>query len=113
MSRISYFEISAKEPDKLIEFYETVLGWKITKWEGPFDYWQIITGDSDELGINSGMFRPRELFVGTVNTVTVENIDDALEKVIKNNGQVVVEKNTIPGYGYQAYCKDAEGLFSG
>lgn len=113
MSRVTHFEISVNEPEKLIEFYTMVFGWKITKWEGPIEYWLVSTGDPETPGIDGGMFKPGELFTGTVNTVEVEDIDAVVEKVINNGGQLVVEKNAIPGIGYQAYCKDVEGSIFG
>jgi predicted enzyme related to lactoylglutathione lyase len=32
MARITHFEIPANEPEKLTAFYETVFGWKFSKW---------------------------------------------------------------------------------
>jgi predicted enzyme related to lactoylglutathione lyase len=32
---------------------------------------------------------------------------------MQSGGQVVVEKNAIPGVGYLAYCKDVEGTIFG
>lgn len=113
MNRITHFEISANEPEKVVEFYETVFGWKITKWDGPIEYWMVSTGDPDTPGIDGGIIRPGELFTGTVNTVEVEDIDAMIVKAIENGGQLMVEKNTIPGIGYQAYCKDIEGTIFG
>ena len=52
MPRVVHFEINAKKPELLAEFYEKVFGWEIEKWEGPVDYWLITTGKEDESGIN-------------------------------------------------------------
>ena len=38
MPRIVHFEISVKEPEKVVDFYKKVFGWKATKWEGPQEY---------------------------------------------------------------------------
>ena len=113
MNRITHFEISANEPEKMVEFYESVFGWKITKWDGPIEYWMVATGDPETPGIDGGIFRPGELFTGTVNTVEVDDIDAMVEKVVENGGQLVVAKNPIPGIGHQAYCKDIEGTIFG
>ena len=113
MPRVQHFEISANDPEKLAAFYKNVFGWKVTKWEGPVDYWLIDTGDDEEPGINGGFSRPDELFSGTVNTVGVDDIDAYLEKVKQHSGEVVVEKHVIPGIGYNAYCKDIEGTVFG
>jgi uncharacterized protein len=113
MSRVVHFEIAANDPENLTAFYQNVFGWKITKWGGPQDYWVVSTGDPASPGIDGGIFRPNEWFNGTVNTIQVANLDEAVEKVKQNGGQVVVEKTVIPGVGYQVYCKDVEGTLFG
>jgi predicted enzyme related to lactoylglutathione lyase len=114
MSRVVHFEISANDPEVVIAFYKEVFGWKIDKWgEGPQEYWLVTTGDPSAPGINGGIFRPNEWFTGTVNTVEVADLDACLLKIMQSGGQVVVEKNAIPGVGYLAYCKDVEGTIFG
>lgn len=54
MPRVVHFEIDAKKPERAIEFYEKVFGWKIEKWKGPVDYWLIMTGKESESGIDGG-----------------------------------------------------------
>ncbi len=112
MLRVIHFEISANAPEKVAAFYKNVFGWKITKWEGPQEYWLVNTGESGN-GINGGIFRPREEFTATVNTIDVPDIDDYIEKVKRNGGQVVTEKMSIPDVGTMAYCKDVEGTLFG
>jgi predicted enzyme related to lactoylglutathione lyase len=113
MSRVVHFEIAANDPAKVTAFYQNVFGWKIASWGGPQDYWVVTTGDPASPGIDGGIFRPNEWFNGTVNTIQVQDLDAAVEKVKQNGGQVVVEKNLIPGVGYQVYCKDVEGTLFG
>jgi predicted enzyme related to lactoylglutathione lyase len=113
MSRVVHFEIAANDPEKVTAFYQNVFDWKIARWGGPQDYWVVTTGDQASPGIDGGIFRPNEWFNGTVNTIQVEDLDAAVEKVKQNGGQVVVEKTLIPGVGYQVYCKDVEGTLFG
>jgi predicted enzyme related to lactoylglutathione lyase len=113
MPRVVHFEITANDPEKVVPFYQKVFGWKIDKWPGPQDYWLVSTGDPASPGIDGGIFRPREIFTGTVNTIEVENIDEFIEKVKQNQGQIVTEKTVIPGVGHQVYCKDVEGTLFG
>lgn len=113
MPRVVHFEIPAKEPEKLIKFYRGVFGWEIKKWEGPVEYWLITTGEEGTPGINGAIFRPKDHFTATVNTVEVPDIDEYMEKVKQNGGRIVVEKSIIPGVGYSAYCKDVEGVLFG
>jgi hypothetical protein len=113
MPRVVHFEISAKEPEKVVDFYQKVFGWKVTKWEGPQEYWLVETGEAEEPGISGGIMRADEVFSGTVNSVDVPDIDAYIEKINQNGGEIVVEKHAIPGVGYNAYGKDVEGTLFG
>ena len=50
MPRVIHFEIIAEDVEKAIEFYAKTFGWKIEKWDGPMDYWLIMTGDPEAEG---------------------------------------------------------------
>jgi len=43
--RVIHFEINADNPEKATRFYEKVFGWKISKWKGPVDHWNVSTGE--------------------------------------------------------------------
>jgi predicted enzyme related to lactoylglutathione lyase len=113
MPRVVHFEITANDPEKVVAFYQEVFGWKITKYPGPQDYWLVTTGEPGTPGIDGGIFRPNEIFTATVNTIDVEDLDAAAEKVRAAGGQTVTPRSTIPGVGYQIYCKDVEGTLFG
>ncbi|WP_276699221.1 VOC family protein [Methanobacterium formicicum] len=34
MPKVIHFEIPAEEPERAVEFYRKVFGWKIDKWAG-------------------------------------------------------------------------------
>jgi uncharacterized protein len=44
MNRPVHFEIPAEDPERAIQFYEKVFGWKFDRWNGPIEYWTISTG---------------------------------------------------------------------
>ncbi|MHA2393898.1 MAG: VOC family protein [Promethearchaeota archaeon] len=113
MSRIVHFEMNVKDPEKSIKFYENVFGWKIEKWEGPMDYWLIMTGDENEPGIDGGLAFEQEGFPNVVNTIDVQNIDEVIKSIEKNGGEIIREKQPIPGVGWLAYFKDTEGIITG
>jgi hypothetical protein len=73
-TRVIHFEISANDPEKKVAFYQNVFGWKITKWEGPQEYWLVETSPSEEPGINGGIFQPNEVFTGIVNEVDIPGL---------------------------------------
>jgi len=75
MPRVVHFEITANDPEKTATFYNNVFGWKITKWGGPQEYWLVETGETEEPGINGGIFRSNEVLSGTVNSGDVKDID--------------------------------------
>jgi len=56
MNRPIHFEIPAEIPERAIRFYEKVFGWKFERWNGPMEYWNISTGDSQP-GIDGGLMR--------------------------------------------------------
>jgi predicted enzyme related to lactoylglutathione lyase len=49
----------------------------------------------------------------TVNTVDVDNVDEALRKVQANGGQVIMPKEEIPGVGWLAYVREPGGAVIG
>ena len=91
------------------EFYESVFGWKFTKWDGLRDYWLIKTGSPDEPGINGGLARRESKRVFSPNTINVSSIDESLDKIRERGGKILMLKTTISGVGYLAYFKDPEG----
>jgi uncharacterized protein len=119
VGRVVHFEIHARSPEDAARFYSTVFGWKVTKWEGPFPYWLVSTGES-EPGINGGILSRQggaPIEAAAVNayvcTIGVESLDDTIAAVTKNGGTIVVEKQEVPGIGTLAYAKDPEGNIFG
>lgn len=113
MNRFVHFELVTKDPEKTARFYREVFGWEIQKWEGPVEYWLVTSGGMDTPGINGGLMVADPVMNGTINTIEVEDIDAAIEKVKAHGGEVVLEKAAIPGVGYQAYIKDDSGIIVG
>lgn len=118
MPRVVHFEIHAADPDRAVNFYKTLFGWEFQKWEGPMEYWLVITGPNDQPGINGGLVRRQgeidgQAVIAYVCTVDVENLDASVEKAVNNGGQIALPKMPIPGMGWLAYCKDTEGNIFG
>lgn len=112
MSGIAYFEIQADNPDSAVRFYREVFGWDFMKQDGlPVPYWRIETN-----GMRGGLLkRPAPAPSsghGTnayVCSVEVDNLDAMADKIIKNGGQVALEKFAVPGVCWQGYFIDPEG----
>ena len=118
MPRVVHFEIHAADPDRAVNFYQTLFGWTFQKWEGPMDYWLIITGPDDQRGINGGLVRRQgeidgQAVIAYVCTIDVENLDASVQTALDNGGQIALPKMPIPGMGWLAYCKDTEGNIFG
>ena len=109
MPRVTHFEIPADDPERAISFYENVFGWTIEKWEGPMDYWMVMTGTDDEPGIDGGLARRTGSTTGFENTVSVDSVDDYVAKIEANGGKVIRSKMAVPGVGWLVYCQDTEG----
>ena len=113
MPRPIHFEIPAENPQRAMQFYSELFGWKFQKWAGPMDYWIISTGQPGEPGIDGGLMPRRDPAQPCVNTVGVVNLDESLKTVESGGGRCVVPKMAIPGVGWLAYCKDTEGHIFG
>jgi predicted enzyme related to lactoylglutathione lyase len=113
VSRPVHFEIPADNPERAMQFYSSLFGWKFQKWDGPMDYWLITTGETSEPGINGGLMQRRDPAQPCVNTVTVSDLDESLGVVDTAGGKCVVPKMPVPGVGWLAYCKDTEGHIFG
>jgi len=118
MPRVVHFEIHAADPDRAVNFYQTLFGWTFQKWEGPMDYWLITTGPNEQPGINGGLVRRQgeidgQAVIAYVCTVDVENLDASVQTAVDSGGQIALPKMPIPGMGWLAYCKDTEGNIFG
>ena len=114
MPRVVHFEIHADQPQRAIKFYQELFSWEFHKWDGPMDYWLIITGPDAQPGINGGLIARRgplsgDCITAYVCTIGVANVDQYVERAVTLGGQIALPKMPIPGVGYLAYCKDPEG----
>lgn len=120
MPRVTHFEIHADDPERAAGFYAGVLGWQVTKWGGPMEYWVVVTGPDGEPGINGGLVRrmgPAPAEGQAVNayvcTAAVTDVDGCVATATAHGGSVALPKMPIPGVGWLAYVKDTEGNILG
>ena len=125
MNRVVHFEIHAKDADKVQQFYSDVFGWNITNLgEQMGNYRMVVTGEDAAgekwPGIN-GVIAP---LIGElpasgqpvnayVCTISVDNLDAYIDKVMKAGGSMALDKMDVPGVGWLAYCKDVDGNIFG
>ncbi|MBJ7593678.1 MAG: VOC family protein [Candidatus Dormibacteraeota bacterium] len=109
MPRPSHFEMPVDDPARAESFYRDVFGWTVQSFDGaPSYYGMVTTGPDSEPGINGGFFKRSADSVTSV-TVSVESIEETLEKITAAGGSVVLGKSPIPSMGWFATCKDTEG----
>jgi predicted enzyme related to lactoylglutathione lyase len=112
---IIHFEIPAADVEKLKAFYEQVFGWTITQTAGPIEYWVIQTVAIDSKGmlirpgVNGGMYKRMGPESKPVNYISVESINDFLEKIMKAGGKVTQSKQEVQEVGWIAAAEDPEG----
>ena len=107
LPRVVHFEINAAKPEELAKFYEQVFNWKFEKWKGPMEYWMIMTG-KDEPGIDGGL-SIREKEPKTINTINVSSIDEYIDMIKINKGEIIIPKTLVPGVGWTATFQDPQG----
>ena len=106
---VTHFEIYAEDPTKLVEFYKELFGWKIDKAPG-IDYFQIQTGPPEAGGIRGGLlYRPIPGPRSWVHYVSVESLDETVERVQSLGGKLVRAKAAVPKIAWYAVLEDPEG----
>ena len=113
MARVVHFEMPSNDFQASKKFYEQVFDWKLQKWDGPMEYWLVSTGERNEPGIDGALGGGANGFNATVNTISVDNLDETLRKVLANGGQVIQPKDEIPGVGWVAYVREPGGAVMG
>jgi predicted enzyme related to lactoylglutathione lyase len=112
---IVHFEIPAIDVEKLRKFYSKLFGWKIEKSSIPIPYWIIKTVPADEKGtplrpgVNGGMYKKDRPELKPVNYISVESIDEYIEKIKALGGKIVQPKQEVPDVGWIAIALDPEG----
>ena len=98
-----------------MSFYRELFSWEFTRWEGPWDYWLIRTGGSDQPGIDGGLVKRRgpgpaegQAVNAFVCTVEVADLDGVLAKAANLGGGMAVPRMPVAGIGWLAYLLDPE-----
>jgi len=109
MGRMVHFEITAEDTARAQKFYE-IFGWQMTNANMPdIDYILAKTGDEADMGINGAIMSRTYRSQPTIAWISVDNLDEMIEKVKAAGGKVDGEKHTVPGIGDTIYIIDTEG----
>ena len=89
MPRISYLDFSADDPERAVNFYNKIFGWQINKWDGPMEYWEIKTGESNEPGIDGGLSKRDRIGQWTTPFINVSSVDQYTAKIEAGGGKII------------------------
>ena len=111
MNTIGYFEIQSSDPEREMNFYNSVFGWDfIRESYVPIEYYRIET-DS----INGGLLKrpakvpsPESGTNAFVCSVLVDSFDKTSELILKYGGQIALPKFAIPQRCWQGYFIDTD-----
>lgn len=123
LAPVVHFEMPAKDNARVKKFYSETFGWEMTQMGQEMGNY-LLAGttpvNQNQLAlkpgaINGGFFEHRneEGFNAPHIVIQVENIDEAIELVKKNGGDIKSEKMPIPGVGTYVSIKDSEGNIVG
>ncbi len=122
---VVHFEIHGSEPERLADFYSSLLGWSFQRF-GDAPYWVIDTGEGSIRqggsgnGINGGLTQrqgPAPEIGGPVSgcniVVGVEDVDGLFAKGLELGGSEALAPADMPGVGRLAYLHDPDGNIFG
>jgi predicted enzyme related to lactoylglutathione lyase len=120
---VVHFEIHASEPQRLVDFYGQLLGWKFTQY-GEMPYWSIDTGEGaigntearEGLGINGGLTQrqgpkpePGAAVNGCNIVVGVDNVDQLMSRGLELGAVEALPAEDMQGIGRVGYLLDPDG----
>jgi predicted enzyme related to lactoylglutathione lyase len=111
MGRVVHFEITADDVERAKKFYE-IFDWDLTDADMPglpsMQYLIAKTGEGD-IGTDGAIMSRRFRQEPTIIWISVDNLDDMVEKVKASGGKTAGNKQTVPGVGDTIYVTDTEG----
>lgn len=122
MDKVTHFEIPADDKEKAKEFYSSAFGWQINDipvqmggGEGSYTTATTVAVDQETMvptepgAINGAITERHGRLMAPVITITVDAIEDSLQKITAAGGSVAEERQEIPGMGSYAYVTDPSG----
>ena len=119
---VVHFEIHASEPQRLVDFYTQLLGWKFSQF-GDQPYWSIDTGEGSidnragtgGRGINGGLTQRRGPGPGVGAPVSgcdvvigVDDVDGLMRRGIELGGREAMAAEDMQGIGRVGYLLDPD-----
>lgn len=92
-------QISSTMPINAMAFFNEVFGWTFQKL-GKETY---LSATEEASPFQIVQFQ--ENTEPTIGTIEVKDVDQMVERVQKEGGEIVIPKTAVPGIGWLAYCK--------
>src|SRR5215211_6008284 len=101
-NRVVHFEIPSNNPQRTMDFFKDVFGWNFQQY-GDEQYWFAITGDEKSPGVNGAIMSKRDPQQPVINTLSVEQIDEYVQKIESAGGKIAMPKMAVPSASWVAY----------
>jgi uncharacterized protein len=119
MNKVVHFEVPYGDKEKCQGFYSKVFGWQFQDMP-EMNYLICRTCEVDDKmmpkeagAINGGMFKRADDLKSPLITIDVSSIDETLEKVKMEGGDIIREKSAVGDMGFIAYIRDSENNIVG
>ena len=119
MDPVIHFEMPYEDRQRAADFYGKAFGWKFNMMgEEMGNYMVVHTTETDDKGmiqkpgtINGGFYKKPEDPMGQAPSVviSVENIEESMQKITASGGKIMGEAMDIPGVGKYVSFVDTEG----
>ncbi|GAA4063451.1 VOC family protein [Agromyces indicus] len=125
---VVHFEIHATEPQRLVDFYSELFGWRFSQY-GDTPYWLIDTGEgaigntsgTAGMGINGGLTQregPRPEPGAAINGCNIVvgvdgSVDDLMRRGIELGATEAMPAEDMEGIGRGGYLLDPDGNLFG
>ena len=117
MNSVVHFEMPYDNRERVAKFYESAFGWQMQMLgEDMGNYVLATTVETDEKGpkrpgaINGGFYQKKpDLSPCPSFVIAVDEIKEAIKKVMASGGKVLGEPMEIPGVGQYVTFIDTEG----
>jgi predicted enzyme related to lactoylglutathione lyase len=119
MDKVIHFEVPFDDGERATTFYQEAFGWQLNPMP-QFQYVLTTTTPTDDKGnltevggINGGMLHRQGPITAPVITIGVDDLDEALARLEKLGGKVVIGRQPVGDMGFSAYFHDTEGNLIG
>lgn len=112
-NKMTHFAIHIDDIERVKSFYDNVFEWGFNSY-GQSDFLQIKSDKSENAeligALQSRKYSPvTEKLIGLECSFRVEDVDEIVQRVKSNGGEILMPKTAIPYVGWIAKFLDTEG----